>query len=288
MSSPLFRQSWSDFFAINGLCRETFERFRSIVFHYYLQHNRDFSWRNEISPYRVLVSELMLQQTQTSRVAQKFDAFISKFPDFQSLFQAPFSEVLTVWKGLGYNRRAKYLHDISAIVTNEYNSELPADPEILVKFPGIGPATAASICVFCFNTPLPFIETNIRTVFIHFFFQKETGVEDRDIMMLVERTLDHERPRQWYYALMDYGVMLKKSVGNLNRRSKHYSRQSPFEGSDRQLRGRILQFLLDQQIIDEKDIAELLREPAERVARLLSALCDEGIIVRNGTSLSLD
>ena len=287
-SLPLFKESWPDFFAANGPGRETYGRFRSIVFHYYLQHNRDFSWRSEITPFRVLVSELMLQQTQTSRVAEKFDPFIERFPDFQHLAQAPFAEVLKFWKGLGYNRRAKYLHDIATIVADEYNKVLPDDPNILVTFPGIGPATAASICVFAFNAPLSFIETNVRTVFIHFFFQGKTEVDDRDIMALVEETLDRERPREWYYGLMDYGVMLKKSVGNLNRRSKHYSLQSPFEGSDRQLRGRILQLLLDRHMVDEEEIAGLLSEPAGRVARLLSALCDEGIIVKNGTSLALD
>lgn len=288
VSSPLFKQSWVEFLTTNGFCRETFERFRSIVFHYYLQHNRDFSWRNEITPYRVLVSELMLQQTQTSRVAQKFDRFVSVFPDFQSLSQAPFADVLKLWKGLGYNRRAKYLQDISTIVVNKYNSELPDEPEILLCFPGIGPATAASICVFASNSPRSFIETNVRTVFIHFFFQGEKEVDDRDIMELVEKTLDRTRPREWYYGLMDYGVMLKKKVGNLNRRSKHYSRQSPFEGSDRQLRGRILQLILDRQVVAEQDLAELLAEPGERVIRLVNALCDEGIIVKNGASLTLD
>ncbi len=287
-SLPFFKESWPEFFAVHGPGREAYERFRSIVFHYYLQHNRDFSWRREISPYRVLISELMLQQTQTSRVAEKFDPFIERFPDFQRLARASFGEVLKFWKGLGYNRRAKYLHDIATMVVDDYNKLLPDDPNILVTFPGIGPATAASICVFAYNAPLSFIETNVRTVFIHFFFQEQTAVDDRDIMVLVGKTLDRERPREWYYALMDYGVMLKKSVGNLSRRSRHYSRQSPFAGSDRQLRGRILQLLLDRHLVGEHDMAGLLGEPAGRVARLLEALCDEGIIVRSGTSLALD
>ena len=145
-SLPFFKEPWPEFLAENGLGRAAYERFRAIVFHYYLQHNRDFSWRSEITPYRVLVSELMLQQTQTRRVAEKFDPFIERFPDFQSLARAPFGEVLKYWKGLGYNRRAKYLQDIASMVADDYNEVLPDDPHVLVSFPGIGPATAASIC----------------------------------------------------------------------------------------------------------------------------------------------
>jgi A/G-specific adenine glycosylase len=173
-------------------------------------------------------------------------------------------------------------------VAGEYDGILPDDPDLLVSFPGIGPATAASIYVFAFNRPRAFIETNIRTVFLHFFFPDETEVNDRRIMPLVERTLDSEHPRDWYYALMDYGVLLKRIVGNASRRSSHYQRQSPFAGSDRQLRGRILQVLLDRRLVEAAELAALLDEPSTRVDRLVAALCDEGLVVRNGTLLALD
>ncbi|MBT8334156.1 MAG: A/G-specific adenine glycosylase, partial [Deltaproteobacteria bacterium] len=221
---PPFQQSWQEFFTRTGLCRETYRRFRSIIFHYYFTHQRIFSWRSHITPYRVVVSELMLQQTQTIRVAEKFEPFITAFPDFNSLARARFAEILTVWKGLGYNRRAKYLQDIAQMVIQQYGGSLPDDPDTLRLFPGIGPATAASICAFAYNAPTVFLETNIRTVFIHFFFAEKTTVHDRDILPLVEQTLDSQRPREWYYALMDYGVMLKKTIGNLGRRSSHYTK----------------------------------------------------------------
>jgi len=93
--APLpFRQNWSDFLQDNGLCPDSFRRFRSIIFHYYFGHRREFAWREEISPYRVFVSEVMLQQTQTSRVIPKFAEFIIKFPDFETLAKADFSEVV--------------------------------------------------------------------------------------------------------------------------------------------------------------------------------------------------
>lgn len=283
-----FSESWVDFYRRTGICRESLARFRTIILHHYLHHRRTFSWREEISPYRVLVSEVMLQQTQAGRVASVFDHFIAAFPEFRYLADAPFARVLALWKGLGYNRRARYLQETAAQVIDEYDGVLPDDPDLLVGFPGIGPATAASIYVFAFNRPRAFIETNIRTVFLHFFFPDETEVHDRRIMPLVERTLDSEHPRDWYYALMDYGVLLKRIVGNAGRRSSHYHRQSPFAGSDRQLRGRILQVLLDRRLVEATALASVLGEPAARVDRLVAALCDEGLVVRDGALLALD
>jgi A/G-specific adenine glycosylase len=285
---PPFQQSWQEFLTSTGLCRETFRRFRAIIFHYYLTHQRIFSWRSQITPYRIVVSELMLQQTQTIRVAEKFDPFISAFPDFNSLAKARFAEILAIWKGLGYNRRAKYLQDIAQLVIQQYGGRLPDDPETLVSFPGIGPATAASICAFAFNAPTVFIETNIRTVFIHFFFADKAPVHDRDILPLVEQTLDSQRPREWYYALMDYGVMLKKTIGNLGRKSSHYNKQSRFEGSDRQLRGKILQLLLDRQQLSSSELPRLLGEDRERLNRIVKTLGDDGIVLLKGGHLTLD
>lgn len=274
-----YDQPWNTLLEERGICSDTIERFRAEIISYYQNQGRKFSWRSDLSPYRVLVSEIMLQQTQTVRVEDKFCTFIDRFPGFDQLAAAEFSEVLRCWKGLGYNRRAKYLHDIAQRIVADYDSTLPNDPEILVTFPGIGRATAASICVFAFDRPHPFIETNIRTVFIHFFFPGQLKVSDKAIMALVERTMDRDHPRQWYYALMDYGVVLKKTVGNLSRQSKAYRKQSRFEGSDRQLRGRILDLLLEQGSIGPGSGSKLLEQPEARVARLLKSLASEGLIV---------
>ena len=286
--APLpFRQNWVEFFQQNGVSPASFSRFRSIIFHYYLGHRREFPWREEISAYRVFISEVMLQQTQTNRVVPKFEEFITKFPDFEALAQADFSEVLRSWKGLGYNRRARYLQEAAEIVADRYAGNLPDDQDLLVTLPGIGPATAASICTFAFNRPLAFIETNIRTVYIHFFFGDEEGVGDRQIMVLVKNTVDKERPREWYYALMDYGVMLKKTIGNLNTRSKHYSRQSRFEGSDRQIRGKILQLLLDNPAVMIESVADVLGESPERVERIVLSLCNDNLVLNEKNKLTL-
>jgi A/G-specific adenine glycosylase len=262
---------------------ETLRLFQDIIKHYYMHHKRNFAWRENITPYHVVVSEIMLQQTQTDRVAQKFDTFTKQFPDFLSLAQAPFAEVLRYWKGLGYNRRALFLQKIAQLIESNHAGALPKDPTILEEFPGIGHATARSIIAFAYNIPTTFIETNIRTVFIYFFFRNNLKVHDKEIMTLVEKTVDKIDARQWYYALMDYGVMLKKTVGNLSRLSAHYTKQSTFQGSDRQIRGMILQTLLEQPGIATHHIADTIKKDEARVQKIMNDLCKEGFIKkRNG------
>lgn len=285
--AAFYGKDWPGLIETHGICKETLELFCSEIYTFYRDRGREFSWRSELSPYRVLVSEIMLQQTQTGRVEEKFTIFIDRFPDFKALAEAPFSEVLRSWKGLGYNRRAKYLQDIARLVVDTFDSALPDDPEVLVSFPGIGKATAASICVFAFNQPHAFIETNIRTVFIHFFFPAQSAVSDVEIMDLVEQTIDRDNPRDWYYALMDYGVMLKKTVGNLSRKSRGYRKQSRFEGSDRQLRGRILDLLLQHRRMDASTAAALLEHSEGRIAPLLEGLTGEGLLVEENGNFRL-
>ena len=253
--------------------------FQELVWHYYRHHKRNFAWRTHTTPYNVVVSEMMLQQTQAETVAGKFDPFITQFPNFATLATAPFHDVLLLWKGLGYNRRALALQKIATIVTDEYKGQLPQDPKTLETLPNIGKATAASIVTYAFNTPTTFIETNVRTVFIYFFFDGQTDISDAMLLPHVAATVDQENPRDWYYALMDYGVMLKKTVGNLCRLSKHYTKQSKFEGSDRQIRGMVLQALLDQPGVALDVLPALLaREPA-RVTKVIAELQTEGFVV---------
>jgi A/G-specific adenine glycosylase len=254
--------------------------FRQMVLLHYERYGRDMIWRNTTDPYQILVSEIMLQQTQVERVTAKFPEFIRVFPDFASLAAAPRARVLAVWQGLGYNRRAIALQKCAIRVMNEYNGILPADVDLLATFPGIGRATAASIAAFAFNMPVLFIETNIRRVFIHFFFTDTDAVSDAEILPLVKKALYRENPRVWYWALMDLGTALKKTVPNPNRRSVHYTKQSPFEGSDRKIRGIILKLLLEQQFLEEVEIFGCIAEDPHRVQRMLCALEEEGFIQR--------
>jgi A/G-specific adenine glycosylase len=260
--------------------------FRQMVLSHYEQYGRDMAWRNTTDPYQILVSEIMLQQTQVERVTTKFPEFIRAFPDFASLATAPLANVLTVWQGLGYNRRAIALQKCAIRVMDEYEGILPADVDILATFPGIGRATASSIAAFAFNIPVVFIETNIRRVFIHFFFTDTDTVSDAEILPLVEQALYRNNPRVWYWALMDLGTALKKTVPNPNRRSIHYTQQSPFEGSDRKIRGTLLKLLLKYQFLEEEEIIGCVAEDPHRVQRMLGALEEEGFIKRRNNGFA--
>ena len=258
--------------------------FKNQIYEYYYSYGRRFPWRDVTDPYYVFVSEVMLQQTQTARVVVKFQEFIVAFPSFAALAQASFIDVLAHWKGLGYNRRALALQKSAQRVMTEFGGALPQEVEILKTFPGIGPATAASIVAFAFNKPTVFLETNIRTVFITTFFKGQEKVKDSEILPLVEKTLDVVEPRMWYYALTDYGVMLKKERGSNNERSAHYCKQSKFEGSDRQVRGLILGFLLRQKNASCLVIAAELKKEFTRVEKILVLLCKEGLVAQHGDS----
>jgi len=218
---------------------------REILSHYKL-NKRAMPWRDNTSPYYVVVSEIMLQQTQVDRVRTKFASFIKRFPDWKTLVQASNHQALSEWSGLGYNRRGLYLKRIAEIVAKNGEGCLKTK-ESLLELPGIGPNTAGSILAFAFNIPITFIETNVRSVFIHFFFKdSKKKISDSKIMPLIEQTMDTKEPREWYYALMDYGSYLKRSQPNPSRKSAHHIKQKPFKGSNRELRSNILKMLMNK------------------------------------------
>jgi A/G-specific adenine glycosylase len=263
------------------LTLEVIHAFQTTIYAYYQNHGRQLPWRETDDPYRILVSEIMLQQTQVPRVLQKYEDFIRTFPDFRSLVQASLLEILRVWQGLGYNRRALALKKTAELVVSQYRGMLPAEPDELQKLPGIGPYTAAAIAAFAFNRPVAFVETNIRTVFIHCFFRDQSAVKDREILHLVEQTLDTSNPRRWYYALMDYGAMLKQRYHNPNRRSAQYQKPTPFKGSNRELRGMILGTLTAHSRLSEAELVAEFNAAPERVNHALKQLVAEGFITRD-------
>lgn len=253
------------------------ESFKRIVWDYYQQNKRDLPWRKTDNPYHILVSEVMLQQTQVSRVLIKYPIFISQFPNFKQLAQASIKDILQAWQGMGYNRRALYLKRVAEIVEEQYKGNLPDNPVILDSFPGIGGATAASIAAFAFNKPTVFIETNIRRVFIHYFFKDKSEIDDKQILALVQKTVDTKNPREWYWALMDYGSYLGKITDNPNKKSKHYTIQTQFEGSDRQIRGEILKLLLKKSLT-EKELLKIIKREPNKIKNLLQNLKSEKFI----------
>jgi A/G-specific adenine glycosylase len=266
------------------LSEQQVHEFREAVWEYFAAHRRDMPWRDEPTPYHVLVSELMLQQTQVSRVLPKYEQFMQRFPSIQDLAAATLGDVLAQWSGLGYNRRAKFLHATAQAVVNDYDGELPDTLEGLVKLPGIGKNTAGAILAYAFNQPVVFIETNVRSVYFHHFFADRTDIDDKELVPLIEQTRDAEHPREWYWALMDYGTHLKQVMGNNISQSKHYARQSKFEGSNRQIRGRILKSLL----AGAKPEAEVLQaESDDRAEEVIAALIREGFIENKDGQLRL-
>lgn len=269
-------------------------QFKKTIWDYYKKNGRhDLPWRpptlkfqrdkKTLDPYKILISEVMLQQTQVSRVVEKYKSFLNKFPTVETLAEAPLKEVLLEWQGLGYNRRAKYLKLCAEKIVSEYGGKFPKTLKELVTLPGIGPATAGDILAFAYNIPVPVIETNIRSVFIHFFFPaslelRRTSplIHDNEILLLIEQTLDMENPREWYWALFDYGAYLKQTR-NPNTQSKHYVKQSPFKGSNREKRSRILKLILTG-AKSEKEITKALGYESEVVQKNLEQMVKENLI----------
>jgi A/G-specific adenine glycosylase len=272
---------------VKKLTRKRLEHFQATIYQHYQAHKRPMPWRETPNPYHILVSEIMLQQTQVERVLGKYPEFLARFPDFETLAQASWPEVLAAWQGLGYNRRALALKRLAQAVVEDWGGALPRGEHELRSLPGIGAATAGALLAFAFQQPAVFIETNIRRVFLHFFFSGQEGVTDREILPLVAETLDRRRVRDWYYALMDYGAALRAAGPNPNRRSAHYSRQSPFNGSNREVRSRILRTLLAASPLSVGELHGALGLSPDRVQTALEQLLAEGFVVQKGDSLSL-
>lgn len=261
------------------------ENFTELVWQKGHELYREMPWRRDTRPYFILVSELMLQQTQVDRVIPKFEAFITRFPNEAMLAQASLADVLRLWNGLGYNRRAKYLHDAAKMIVTEYDGRFPVQYEELVKLPGVGKNTAGAIVTYAFNHPVVFIETNVRTVYFHHFFPGGDVVDDREIAELVERTIDREHPREFYWALMDYGSWLKRRGAGRVVQSRHYVKQSALKGSVREVRGQIVRMLTAGDMT-KQELASTL-EADERFERALAGLKRDGLVQQKDTILHL-
>lgn len=253
--------------------------FRAQVLGLYAERGRSFPWRETRDPWAILVSEVMLQQTQTDRVLPKYLAWMAAYPTPASLASAPLAEVLSLWSGLGYNRRALALVKAASRIAS--SGRFPDEEDELRELPGVGPYTARAVLAFAFGRPVVLIETNIRSVFIHRFFPGDEGVTDAALSPLVEATLDREDPRTWYYALMDYGVEIKKAFGNPNLRSAHYAKQSPFADSHRRVRGELLKELGKRGRADSDELARALPFAHERVDEALAELKAEGFVAES-------
>ncbi len=246
---------------------------------------RDMPWRRDTRPYYVLVSELMLQQTQVDRVIPKFNEFIRAFPDERALAAASLADVLRAWSGLGYNRRAKFLHDAAKKIVGDFNGRVPATKTELLTLPGVGEGTAGAIMVYAYNQPTVFIETNVRTVYFHHFFADNTAVADTQLLPIIQTTIDQDHPREFYWALMDYGSWLKQNgIGNISQ-SKHYKKQAPLKGSPREVRGQIIRYLTKagaSVVVLRRDLSA-----DDRFDSALNGLIADGLVTETDTILHL-
>lgn len=260
---------------------------------------RDMPWRNIDDPYGVLVSEVMLQQTQVARVMERWEAWMRRFPTVDSLAAAGNADVLEAWLGLGYNRRALNLKRACEACSRENGGRVPETVEDLERLPGVGPATAAGVVAFAYDRPAVYLETNVRAVFIHEFFPDEAKVSDAELRPLVAAACPDTGVRQWYYALLDVGAACKASLpaaADPSRRSASYGRQSSFEGSHRQKRAALLRMVLAHPGITEDAAFEHLCAAEEAAGRvpvspaeydgILAELAREGFLARTDGTLT--
>lgn len=232
----------------------------------------------------------MLQQTQTIRVVSKYKEFLARFPTIDKLAKAELREVLHIWQGLGYNRRARFLYECAKKICANYGGQFPKDLDTLKRLPGIGQSTAGAVLNFAFDIPTPFIETNIRTVFIHHFYHnKVQNVSDREILELINTTLDRDKPREWFYSLYDYGSFLKSTLDtDPAKRSKIYKKQSSFKGSFREKRSFVLRLLLNIKLRETEVMKHLLdkklvekKDSKEETTKILTSLLKDRLILKD-------
>ena len=256
-------------------------KFQNHILDFYSTNKRDFAWRQTTDPYKILVSEIMLQQTQTARVTTYYKNFLNTFPTVKALANASLKDVLTLWQGLGYNRRAKHLHTPAGEIVERFDGHIPSTNLDLQGLGGIGPNTAGAIMAYAFNQPITFIETNIRSVYLHTFYRNFENISDKELLPLIEQTVDINNPRDWYYALTDYGVYIKSQIVNPSRKSKHYAKQSKFKGSQRQIRAAIVRYLVQNDTATKTQLYSLPFDNKDIDANL-KKLISEKMVTGNG------
>lgn len=261
-------------------------QFQHEILKWYQKNKRSLPWRKTSDPYKILVSEVMLQQTQISRVLPKYEKFLSEFPTLKTLSQASDKKLLKVWEGLGYWRRALSLRETARKIRKEYKGKFPQDSYLLETLPGIGPYTAKALVCFAFRKKEAFLDTNIRRVYLHFFFPKRKKVSDREILEIAQKAVWGKNPRAWHYALFDYGAVVLKDK-RINRQSLHYYRQSPFEGSPRSFRTKTVRFLLSQGKTPHKTLESFLRKEIKKAEKsyllkdIISSLLKDKLIKKS-------
>ena len=265
------------------LTPEKIQQVRRQILGYYRREGRNLPFRNTTDPYKIAVAEIMLQQTQVDRVVPKYATWVKKWPSWRALAKATNRELLTMWSGLGYNRRALYLGQMARTIIEQHSGVLPQDPDILRTLPGIGPYTSRAILIFAFNQPLVTIDTNIRRVLI-----TKIGLPHSISVIALEKIaqqiLPPHRSRDWHNALMDYGAVVLTA-----RKSgvKPLSRQSKFAGSQRQIRGEIIRQLTTKKRINLASVSKKLGRSVDDVRTAAKGLADDRMICVDGDQVEM-
>ena len=272
------------------------------VLDWYEPRRAAYPWRKRPTPYRVLVSEVMLQQTQAGRVEPIFRAFMRRFPSLRKLAEASRADVIRAWAGLGYNRRAVMLHEAARTVVREHGGRIPRDPEVLRRLPGVGPYTAAAVASIAHGEPVAAVDVNIGRVVARYHLGAEVHEEKpAKVRELAEEWLDRDRPGDWNQALMDLGRSFCRpkprcgvcplASGCAFRRSGRKPtpaprRQSTFEGSTRQVRGAILAALRVRKIATLAGLSSSTGHDLSRVATTVATLAHEGSVLAGPVALA--
>lgn len=272
----------------------TIQTFQKTILKWYKDNKRNLPWRNTKNPYRIMVSEIMLQQTQVSRVLPKYKEFLKAFPNIKSLAECKDSDLLAIWSGLGYWRRARFLKEACKEIIKNHHGKFPKDAKMLLTLPGIGPYTAGAISCFAFGNTDAFIDTNIRRVYLHFFFKDKTDISDKEILEIAQKAILKSDPANWHWALFDYGALVLKDK-KINKKSRHYTKQSKFEGSFRSYRAKLMRTLLAQPTKSMPKIAALdfledvIREDEQDYSSsdILQSLVQDNLVKQNNTRIFL-
>ena len=263
------------------LSGKSIQRFQNFIFSWWAYHKRDLPWRHTRDPHKILVSEMMLQQTQVARVLPKYDEFLFFFPDVFALAAASRAKVLRVWKGMGYNRRALFLRRAAEQIVKDYHGEFPESEKELIKLPGVGTYTARALLVFAYGEDVALVDTNIRQIITHFFFkdklQKESVIQDT-----ANQLLPAGKSWEWHQALMDYGALALERVSQ--------KKSIPFKNSNRFYRGRIMDLLREKNYQEPRllvHLTEIYNKPQYFFKKILSGLARDGLLARNHGRVSL-
>lgn len=267
------------------------KEFNKVLFTWYRTHRREMPWRETADPYKILVSEVMLQQTQVDRVRMKYEEFLKRFPDIFALASAPLSDVLRSWSGLGYNRRARYLHECARTVVASSDGKFPNNYTELVKLPGIGMSTAGALLAFSFKAETPMIDTNIRRILLRVFFaNRKAAPTDKVLYEFASTLIPKGKGRDWNYAMLDVGATLCTARGHsprcpfnslhgkVSEVTKKYP-QRKFEGSRRFYRGRIMRLLVERRQVSSADLLRVLEITNAELLPIIEALISDGLVV---------